>query len=303
VTPRSLRLAEAGVLVVMVLWAGNFVVVKNALAELPPVGFTFSRFVLAAIVLLAICRWREGSISLPRRDVLPVALLGAVGIGIYQTLWTTALGQTTASDSALLIASTPIFTALIAGAIRSDRLTPLMLLGAGVSFAGVALVVLAGSEGAFGTRAFGNVVTLLAAACWAAYISFSAPVLRRHSPLRTTAWAIFFGSLVMLPIGGAQLAFSTDWSHVTIASLFAVLYSGLLSSALGNVLHFWGVMVVGPTRTANFQFLVPALAVGLAAIFLGEQVRPEQLIGGAVIVLGILVARSARRTRVAAHVA
>ena len=69
----------------MVIWAGNFVVVKDALGELPPVGFTMVRFVIAAAVLLIVCRVREGSVGLPRRDIVPLAVLGAVGIGIYQT--------------------------------------------------------------------------------------------------------------------------------------------------------------------------------------------------------------------------
>ncbi len=278
----------------MLVWAGNFIVVKSVLGELPPVGFTFTRFMLAGLVLLVACRIREGSVGLPRRDVLPIAGLGAIGFGIYQTIWTVGLSQTTAGDSALLIASTPIFTLLIAALIGSDVLTRARLLGAVVSFSGVALVVLSGADTELGPRLVGNVITIVAAACWAVYVAFGAPVLRRHSPLRTTAWAVIFGSLVMLPIGTWQLA-GVDWSRVTFASVLAVLYAGLLSIAIGNVLHFRGVQVVGPSRTTNFQFLVPALTVVFAAIFLGEQIRPVQVIGGFVIVLGILVARGTPR--------
>ena len=126
-TPAERRAAEVAVLLVMVFWAGNFVVVKAALAELPPVAFTSIRFALGSLVLFAVCRWREGAVLLPRRDLAQLAVLGAIGFALYQALWTTALDHTTAADSALLIASTPIITALIAAAIGSDRLTPLML--------------------------------------------------------------------------------------------------------------------------------------------------------------------------------
>ncbi|HET7030615.1 MAG TPA: DMT family transporter, partial [Candidatus Limnocylindrales bacterium] len=85
------RLAEASVLVVMVLWAANFIVVKSAVAVLPPVGFTFLRFAIASVTLMALLRWREGSVALPRRDLLGMAGLGALGFGIYQILWTTGL--------------------------------------------------------------------------------------------------------------------------------------------------------------------------------------------------------------------
>jgi drug/metabolite transporter (DMT)-like permease len=286
-------MAEIGALAVMVVWSGNFIVVKAALLELPPVAFTTIRFLLAAAVLLLVCRLREGSLGIPRRDVLPLAALGAIGFGIYQTLWTVGLSWSTAGDSALLIAATPIFTLLIAAAIGSDHLTRPRLVGAAVSFAGVGLVVLSAGRGSFGTHVLGNVITIVAAALWAIYVAFGAPVLRRHSPLRTTAWAVFFGTLVMLPIGAWQLA-TSDLSKLTIATPLAVLYAGLVSIALGNVVQFRAVQVIGPARATTFQFLVPALTVLLAAMLLAEQIRAEQIVGGAVIILGILVARRGR---------
>src|SRR4051812_15570822 len=209
----------------MVVWAGNFIVVKDALDELPPVGFTTIRFALAAVVLLVVCRLREGSIGLPRQDILPLAVLGAVGFGIYQPLWTIALSQTTASDSALLIASTPILTLLIAAAVGSDRLTRTRLAGALVSFGGVAIVILS-AAGGFGGHLVGDVLTVVASCLWALYVAFGAPVLRRHSPLRTTAWAVMFGTLVMAPLGAWQLGHA-DLSRVGPTALFAVLFAGL----------------------------------------------------------------------------
>ena len=65
----------------MVLWAANFIVVKSAVAQLPPVGFTFLRFTLASATLFVLLRWREGSIGLPRRDLIAILALGAVGFG------------------------------------------------------------------------------------------------------------------------------------------------------------------------------------------------------------------------------
>ncbi len=274
----------------MIIWAGNFVIVKDALHELPPIGFTTIRFVLASVVLLAVCRWREGSIGLPRSDMLALAVLGAVGFGIYQPMWTFGLSQTTAGDSSLLIAGTPIFTLLIASAIGSDHLTRTRLVGAVMSFVGVGLVVLSATDTGIATHLAGDLITILASVLWASYVAFGAPVLRRHSPLRMTAWAVSFGAVVMLPLGAWQLA-TVDWGRVTGASVFAVLYAGLISIALGNVIQFRAVKVIGPARTTMFQFLVPALTVVLAAVFLGEQVRAGQVIGGIVIVAGIMWAR------------
>ena len=105
---------------------------------LPPVGFTFLRYVLAAVTLLELLRWREGSFRVPRGDARAVALLGVIGFGCYQIIWPIALQSIPAGDSALLIASTPVMVALLAVAAGIDAPNPAKLAGAVVSFAGVA---------------------------------------------------------------------------------------------------------------------------------------------------------------------
>jgi len=129
------------VLVVMVFWAANFIVVKAANQQIPPVTFAFLRFGLAALTLLVVLRWREGRLGLPRRDVVPIVGLGALGFGVYQILWSVALQDIPAGDSALLIATTPVITALLAVVSGADVLTRTKLLGSLVSFAGVAVIV------------------------------------------------------------------------------------------------------------------------------------------------------------------
>jgi drug/metabolite transporter (DMT)-like permease len=287
---RERRIAELAVLGVMVLWAANFIVVKSAVAVLPPVGFTFLRFSLAAATLLILLRWREGSIGLPRRDLVAICALGALGFGVYQILWTTGLQQIAAGDSALIIASTPVLVAFLAVAARSDVLTPGKLIGGVTSFVGVAIVIGSGQGLSLGGSLVGEAITLVAAICWAVYTAFGAPFLRRYSPLRATAWATVAGTIVLAPIAAAQLS-TVDGGALTPGVLGAVLYSGFLAAGISNVIVSNGIKVVGPTRTSAYQFLVPALAVVLAFVFLAEPIRPGQVIGGIVIVAGVLITR------------
>jgi drug/metabolite transporter (DMT)-like permease len=292
------RLAEIAVLVVMVLWAANFIVVKSAVAVLPPVGFTFLRFAIASTTLLVLLRWREGSIGLPQRDLIAICGLGALGFGIYQILWTTGLSQIAAGDSALIIASTPVLVAFLAVAARSDVLTPAKLVGGITSFVGVAIVIGSGKGLTIGGSLAGEAITLVAAICWAIYTAFGAPFLRRYSPLRTTAWATVAGTIVLAPIAAAQLTAVDPGSALTPGVLGAVLYSGFLAAGLSNVIVSNGIRLVGPTRTSAYQFLVPALAVVMAFIFLAEPIRPGQVLGGLVIVAGVLITRGGLPVRV-----
>jgi drug/metabolite transporter (DMT)-like permease len=289
-TPRDRWLAEVGVLVVMVFWAGNFIVVKGAIGILPPVGFTFLRYGIAAITLLILLRWREGAIRLPRGDIGPILLLGVIGFGCYQILWPVALQTIPAGDSALLIATTPVMTALLAMAMGADKPNAVKLIGAFISFAGVALVIAAGQGLDLGGSLFGDVLTLAAAACWAVYTVFGARILRRHSPLVTTTWAIVAGTLFIAPLGIAQLA-TSDLSGFGPPVILAILYAGTLAAGFANVIVFHGVKLLGPTRVTALQFLVPPLAVVMAAIFLSEPIRPIQAVGGAIILAGVALLR------------
>jgi drug/metabolite transporter (DMT)-like permease len=289
-TARTRRLAEIAVLGVMLVWGANVVAVKAAIADVPPILFAFARFGTAFLVLLVFLRWREGSVSLPRRDVIPIALLGLAGFGLYQDLWASALGQTTASNSALITAATPVSTMLIAAAVGSDTLSRAKLIGATISLSGAVAVVGVTHGFGFTGASGGDLMTFVATVCWACYVAFGAPVLRRHSPLRTATWAIGFGSLGMLPLAVMQLP-QFDPSHVGPGTVALFAYCALLPAAAANVVVFAAIKVLGPTRVTLFQFLVPAFAVVMAAAFLGESVVLGQVLGGLVIVAGILVAR------------
>jgi drug/metabolite transporter (DMT)-like permease len=295
-TPSDRRLAEVGVLLVMLLWGANFIVIKSAVMVMPPIGFTFLRFLLASSTLFVLLRWREGSVGLPRRDLIAMLALGALGFGAYQMLWTTGLTTVAAGDSALIIAATPVLVALLAVVARSDVLTPVKLAGVLVSFAGVAIVIASGPGLSIGGSLFGEIITLLAAVFWSIYTAFGAPYLRRISPLRATAWATAAGTAILAPVALIQLA-QVDRSVFTWEVGGAILYAGFLAAGLSNVIVQNGVKVIGPTRTAAFQFLVPVLAVVMAALFLAEPIRPGQVVGGAVIIGGVVLTRFAAAGR------
>jgi len=289
----------------MVLWAANFIVVKDVLDLLPPVGFTFLRYALASVALLALLRWSEGRIQLPRPGAGRILLLGGLGFGVYQMLWTMGLQSIPAGDSALLIAASPVLTAVIAVLIGTDTLNLRKGVGVLLSFVGVVLVIAAGVGIELSGSPIGFALTMAAALCWATYTAFGARVLRRHSPLVMTTWATIGGTLVLAPLGLAQLAAPGAWGPEQAAHLpeiiFAIAFSGLLAAALANVVVFRGVQQLGPTRIMALQSLVPAMAVVLAAVFLSEPIRPVQVIGGGIIILGVALTRFASRAPEAAQ--
>jgi drug/metabolite transporter (DMT)-like permease len=287
---RQRLLAEIAVLLVMVAWATNFVVVKGAITVIPPVGYALIRFAIASATLLVLLRWREGSVGLPRRDVPALAALGVAGFGLYQVLWATALSLIPAGDAAILGAGTPVLTALLAVPAGSDTLTWTKLAGGLVSFVGVGIVVGAAGEVALGRSLVGDGLILASSVLWAVYSAYGAPILRRFSPLRTTTWAIVFGTLFLVPFGLWELR-QLDPTRVGPPAVGAILYSAFLSAGVANVVVLHGIRLLGPTRITAFQFLIPAVTVVVAFFVLGEPIRPAQVLGGTVIVAGVLLTR------------
>ncbi len=272
------------------IWSANFVVVKAAIGELGPLTFTSARFVVATLTLFLMVRWRMGAIRRPAGLTLQLVGLGMLGFGCYQVAWTIGLTQITAGDSALIVAASPVLVALLAGALGMDRLTPPKLVGALTAFAGVALVIAGGHELTLGASLAGDALTLTAAVVWAVYTVLGTRLLRRVDPLQATAWTVLGGTLLLVPLGIWEAATSPA-VVVTLPVVLAVLYAGALAAGTANVLVFNAIRHIGPTRTTASQLLVPAGAVILGAIFLAEPVRPAQVVGGAVIILGLWLTR------------
>ena len=285
----------------MVVWAANFVVVKDVLGSMPPVGFTFLRYSLAAVTLIAILRVSREPMRLPRDELVPILVLGGLGFGLYQILWTVGLVSIPAGDSALIIAATPVFTAVIAVLLGTDTLTPRKAIGVISSFLGVVLVIAAGIGIELSGSPVGFALTFGATLCWATYTAFGARVLRRQSPLVLTTWATVGGVIVLAPLGLLQLAapgaINVSDERGALAIVLAIVYSGVLAAAVANVVVFRGVQLLGPTHITTIQALVPAFAVVLAFLFLGEPIRPVQVIGGAIIIAGVALTRTASRGR------
>ena len=257
------RLAELGVLGVMVLWAGNFIVVKAALAVLPPVGFTFLRFASRrSTLLLAPALARGLDPAAARATSCRSSLLGALGFGIYQILWTTGLaddaGRRLGAAHRRRRPSSRRSLAVVdrrrhadAGQARSARL---------VSFVGRRR---SSSRPATGLDLGGSprrrrCSPLAAASAGRSTSRSGRGILRRHSPLRTTAWAMVAGTLVLAPIGLGQLVDApTCRRRRPGADRARVLYSG--SPVAGGRQRRRlpaASQLLGPTRVTALQFLV-----------------------------------------------
>jgi len=277
------------------IWGINFSVMKFALETLSPLALTAIRFAIASLVLWLVARSLEPDTPLPWPLRWRLAGLGVLGNTVYQIGFILGLQRTTAGNSSLLIASTPLMTAVLGRALGVERLTAGTKVAIAVGTLGVALVVLA-KEVTFSLATMeGDILTLLAVLCWAAFTHGVQGVQGRASPLRVAAWTTMGGAIPLILIGLPAVA-RQDWSAVTVLTWGAVLYSALFSIVVAYVVWNRAVAQIGSSRTALLGVTVPLFALAAAAVALGERPTLVQLGGAALILASVVLSIRAKRT-------
>jgi len=273
-----------------VIWGINFVVVKYATHIFNPVAFTGLRVGTAALFLLLVALIR-GSISLPRRDVIRLLMLGVVGNGLYQLFFVHGIARTRAGNAALIVGAAPAFIALFARARGLERVKRLTLVGIALSVVGVGLVIVGSASSSNGEATLlGSVLVFLGVLCWTAYTILLQPYTKRIDVIKLSAITMVGGAVPLL-IASTPALVVTDWSAIGRGGWLALLYSGVISMGVAYFFWYRGLRVLGPTRTAVYTNLQPIIALLVAWAFIGETPTIFQGVGAATIVAGVFLTR------------
>ena len=272
-------------------WAGNSIVGRAARELVPPAALAFWRWVIALALLLPLAwphlrrDWPELKARWPT-----VALLGALGIGSFNTLLYTGLQSTTALNSMLIQSAQPALILIVGTLVMRDRTSPRQIAGVLVSLAGVLTIIGRGDPGILLAMQLniGDAIIGVAVLLWALY----SVLLRRRPtvhPLSFLAASIMIGIAVIAPVYLFELAAGRRIVPGA-ESAMAIAYVSIFPSFLAYLFFNRGVELIGSAATGQYLNVMPLMGAGLAMLFLGEELHLFHVAGLVLIVAGIAVA-------------
>jgi drug/metabolite transporter (DMT)-like permease len=289
-TSRGFSLSDLAILCVVVIWGTNYTVVKGALDTMPPLAFMSLRFGVAALAMGALLLSVEGWKPLPRATLLRLTALGLMGNTLYQLCFILGIARTTAANSGMLTAVTPVLVTLLAGAFGLDRITRPVVLALVLSVPGMLLVVGArGPELSAQTR-LGDGLILAGCGCWAIYTVGLRSLGTELSALRVTALTMLTGAPGVV-LAGLPEVLRLEPSRIGAGAWAALVYSALIPLVLSYIIWNRSVQQVGSSRTSLYNTGIPVVAALTSWAVRGEPPTLLQVAGAALILAGVLISR------------
>jgi len=272
-----------------VVWGASFIATKVALQDISPITIVWLRFGMGLLVLGAAVTLRK-QFSLPKKNEWGyLALLGFLGITFHQWLQSNGLQTSEAGDTAWIVATSPVFMAILGWLILKEGLSLVKIFGIALAFFGVLLVVSDGdlasiSIGKFGAP--GDSLILVSAVNWSVV-----SVLSRRG-LKTTAASVFVFYMMLFGWLFTSVFFVGNGLYAEIAALtfngwLGITFLGIFCSGLAYIAWYDALSALTTASAGAFLYIEPLIAMVVAFFVLGEAITLASLAGGGVILLGV----------------
>ena len=271
------------------VWGASFIATKVALADSSPIAIVWLRFAMGVLILGVAVAWRR-EFKMPHSSEWGYfALLGFLGITFHQWLQSTGLLTAQATTTGWIIATTPIFMALLGLVILREHLIWYQIAGIILAAFGVLLVVTKGelsslASGKFGTP--GDFLILISTLNWAIFSALSRSGLKKHPSTLMMFYVMSFGWLF------SSILFFAGSAIIEVTSIpwdgwIAIAFLGIFCSGIAYIFWYDALKVLPVAQTGAFLYLEPIITVIVASFVLREAILLATLIGGITILIGV----------------
>jgi drug/metabolite transporter (DMT)-like permease len=282
-------LTEVALISAAIFWGLNFAATKYTADFVPQLFIVAFRFIVGGLLLLLVLKILEPQSKLQRRDLLPMMGLGIFGIGAAQTGFTYGVSLTSAASTGLVFTTAPVWGMLLGFLLGLERPGWKGVLGVVLCILGVGIVFYGGLSSEDDSL-IGDLIILLAAMGVGAYTVLSMPMLERHSPLTVATYPTLFGGPIVLLLSLPSLP-GVEWGSLGVGPWAAMGYSAVFATAFAFAAWQRGISRIGANRVLVYQYLITLTGVTSGIVFFGEDLSVEKIVGGAVILFGVYLAR------------
>lgn len=276
--------------IIMLIWGSNVIIFK-VIVEYLPIAFMVSiRNIIAAASLILIIRYKKHIFNLTKKEWFYVFIAGCTGIGGHHYYLAKGLLIATASNTAIILALSPVTTAILSYLLLKDKLTKFQILGILIGFSSVFLLIVfqTRDENTFNMGIFYVLLSMLLQSF--SYI-FIRKVTKTVDPKIVTTWSLFIGGLFI-----AIFVFTSELSQIqsTVpnANFFIwilLLFSAIASSAIGQTVYNSSIKKIGTSETTIFTNLIPFFSLILSVMFLKEAISFYQVIFFITVIIGVML--------------
>jgi drug/metabolite transporter (DMT)-like permease len=273
------------------IWGSTFLAIRFAIETLPPLWMAGVRFLLAGALLYGWVALRGAAVRPTSREWAVAALQGGLFflLGNGGTTW--AEQRVPSGLAALVVATIPLWMALLDWGRGGARPSRSVWLGVALGFSGIALLVVGpGGSGSGRIDPIGALALLIAAIAWSVGSIYMGKAACPGNPLQSNAMVMLAGGVLLLLASAA----SGEWSHLdlgaaSLRSVLSLLYLSVFGSIIAFTAYSWLLQATTPVRVSTYAFVNPVVAVIVGWAFAGEAITPLTLVAGAVIVLAIVI--------------
>ena len=286
--------AIAQLFAVAALWGSSFVVTKAGVAGIGPMGFSWTRIVMAALTLAVVLRLRGTPFPRGRRTWLRLAVMGLIGTALPFALITWGMQYIDGGLGSVLNATQPLFTFLVAAALGDERLRWLRGAGLLLGFAGTLVLTIPSWGGGLRLNLLGELAVIAASVSYSLGAVYAGRILTDESPLSISFGQVTTSALWLLPMLLLEGLPSAAPDGITIA---AILYTGVASTALAYIIYYSLLSRYGATSASSVTYVTPLFGLLTGWILLSETPTWHVILALALIFGGLLLVNRPTRSQ------